>query len=142
MKTFPGLKSKRKIISIQYIISTNKYQDFKIFFQPEYFSAWYVWIFPHRNYISVGRGADPKHISPKKFKENTKLFPWIPNYNRIRFNNVFLISDAAGLIFPFTGERIDQAFISGEETAKLFSTHRIFPIKCRLSFISTNNTSS
>ena len=134
VKSFLGLKSKRKIIGIQYIISTNKYQDFEIFFQPEYFSAWYAWIFPHRSYISVGCGADPKHVSPKKLKENFhqwlndrqidiskgkyEAFPMDADYNGIRFDNIFLIGDAAGLVSPFTGEGIYQALISGEETAK------------------------
>lgn len=134
VKNFLGLKSRRMSIGIQYIIPTNKYKDFEIFFQPEYFSAWYAWIFPHCGYISVGCGADPKHVSSKKLKENFhrwlndrqidisegkyEAFPMDTDYNGIRFGNVFLIGDAAGLVSPFTGEGIYQALISGEETAK------------------------
>lgn len=134
VKTYLGFKSKGMGIGIQYIIPTDQYKDFEIFFQPKYFSAWYAWIFPHRGYVSIGCGVDPGQMSPKKLKENFhrwlkdkhidisggkyEAFPMDTEYKGIYFNNIFLVGDAAGLVSPFTGEGIYQALISGEDVAK------------------------
>lgn len=134
VRRFLGLGSEKLNIGIQYIIPTRQYTDFELFFQPNYFSAWYAWIFPHRNYVSIGCGADPRHVSPKKLKENFhrwlrekhidiseakyEAFPMYAKYNGWHFDNVFLTGDAAGLLSYFTGEGIYQALISGEVAAK------------------------
>ena len=134
VKTYLGFKSKGMGIGIQYIIPTDKYKHFEIFFQPKYFSAWYAWIFPHRGYVSIGCGVDPKQMSPKDLKENFhrwlkskkidisegkyEAFPMDTEYKGIHFDNVFLVGDAAGLVSPFTGEGIYQALISGEAVAR------------------------
>ena len=134
VKRFLGLKSRKMGIGIQYIISTDKYKDFEVYFQPKYFSAWYAWIFPHHGYVSIGCGCSPEVLSAEKLKKNFhrwlndhdidisegkyEAFPMDTDYKGIHFDNVFLVGDAAGLVSPFTGEGIYQALISGEDVAK------------------------
>lgn len=134
VKRFLGLKSKAKGYGIQYIIPTTAYKDFEIFFEPRYFSAWYAWIFPHRDYVSIGTGAShdimPAHQLKKNFdrwlKEHRmdisngryEAFPMDTDYAGYEFGNVFLTGDAASFLSPFTGEGIYQALVSGEEVAR------------------------
>ena len=40
------------------------------------------------------------------------------DFRGLCFGNIFLAGDAAGLVYPFTGEGIHPAFVSGEEIAK------------------------
>lgn len=135
VKQFLGIRSGKRNIGLQYIIPTDKYTEFEIFFQPKYFSAWYAWIFPHRGYVSIGCGADLEHLSLQKLKKNFhrwlkercinvaggkfEAFPMDADYHELQFGNVFLAGDAAGLLSYFTGEGIYQALISGETAAKL-----------------------
>lgn len=134
VKTFLGIKTRSICIGIQYIIHTDKYKDFEIFFKPKYFSAWYAWIFPHRGYAAVGCAVENGAMPAKELKENFhrwlkerdiditeatyEAFPMNTDYHGINFGNIFLVGDAAGLVSHFTGEGIYQALISGEEVAK------------------------
>ncbi len=148
VKRFLGLKSRKMGIGIQYIIPTDKYKDFEVYFRPKYFSAWYTWIFPHRGYVSIGCGCSPEVLSPEKLKKNFhrwlnnhdidisegkyEAFPMDTDYKGIHFDDVFLVGDAAGLVSPFTGEGIYQALISGEEVAKIILDPSHIPDKMPL----------
>lgn len=145
VKRFLGIKSANKGYGIQYLIPTDKYTDFEVFFQPKYFAAWYAWIFPHKGYVSVGCGAAPWVLSAGKLKDNFhkwlrkhdidisegkyEAFPMDSDYQGYRFGNVFLTGDAAGLLSSFTGEGIYQALISGEEVARLILNPDFVPVK-------------
>jgi geranylgeranyl reductase family protein len=134
VRRFVGLKTEKVVAAIQYIIPTDKYKDFELYFQPRKFHAGYVWIFPHKNYVSVGTGCDGKLFPTSKLKENFhqwlknhkidisnakyEAFPINADYQGYKFDNVYLLGDAAGLASGFTGEGIFQALISGEEIAK------------------------
>ena len=122
-------------IAIQYILPTKKYKEFEVFFNSKLFSTWYAWIFPHKDYVSVGCGGNPKVISSKRLVENFKV--WIEknhidvsnvkyesfainfDYQGHRFGNIFLAGDAGGFASGLTGEGIYQALVSGEEIGKI-----------------------
>lgn len=134
VRKFLGFTSPAKGIGIQYIIPADNYSDFEFYFAPKYFSAWYAWIFPHNGYVSIGCGCTPGVLPAKQLQRNFhewlkkkkidvskgkyEAFPMNYDYHGMRFDNVFLTGDAAGLLSAFTGEGIYQALISGEEVAK------------------------
>jgi len=124
------------LIGIQYSIPVIADEPrLEIFMDANYFHSWYAWIFPHRNSISVGCICDPKIFSPRKLKENFhtwldkkefdisnasyQSFPINYDYRGMRFGDIFLAGDAAGLASGFTGEGIFQALVSGEATARI-----------------------
>ncbi len=133
-----GLKTNKLSIGIHYIIPniipTKKYKEIELFFDTRLFKTWYAWISPHNNYVSIGAGCDLKILSGKKLATN--FHKWLRrnnidvsngkyeacslnyDYQGIHFGNKFLIGDAAGLIYGFTGEGIYPALVSGEEAAK------------------------
>ncbi|MCX6709624.1 MAG: NAD(P)/FAD-dependent oxidoreductase [Candidatus Woesearchaeota archaeon] len=135
VKKYLGIKSEDIDIAIQYVIATRKYKEFEVFFESKLFFAWYAWIFPHKNYVSVGCGCNPKILSSKELKSNFKN--WLKknkidiskgkyeafllnyDYQGHRFKNVFLAGDAAGFVSGLTGEGIYPALISGEEIGKI-----------------------
>lgn len=134
VRRYVGLKSEKVVAAIQYIIPTDKFKNFELYFQPRKFHAGYVWIFPHRNYVSIGTGCDAKTFPASKLKENFhqwlknhhidirnakyEAFPINADYQGYKFGNIYLLGDAAGLASAFTGEGIYQALVSGEEIGK------------------------
>lgn len=145
VKRFLGFPPRNRGIGIQYIIPTERYRDFEFFFRPKYFAAWYAWIFPHRRYVSIGCGAFRDVIAPADLKRNFQRwlsdrhidvrngryesFPMDSGYEGIRFGNIYLAGDAAGLLSSFTGEGIYQALVSGEEVAKMILNTDFEPVK-------------
>jgi len=135
VKRYLGLKSKNRGIAIQYIIPTKKYKEFELFFNSRLFSAWYAWIFPHKNYVSIGCGCNPEILPSKDLTRNFK--DWLKknqidisnakyeafildcDYQGYQFENIFLVGDAGGFVSGLTGEGIYQALISGEEIGKI-----------------------
>ncbi|WP_339896210.1 NAD(P)/FAD-dependent oxidoreductase [uncultured Algibacter sp.] len=133
-------------VAIQYIIPTTKYKDFEIYFDSNLFSAWYAWIFPHKNYVSIGCGGDPKTISSKQLKKNFstwlekhnidvsqgkyEAFPINGDYKEYQFNgNIYLAGDSGGFASVLTGEGIYQALISGEEIGKIILNKNYHSLK-------------
>lgn len=94
------------------------------------FGSGYSWIFPHSERASIGAYADAKSVSATFLKKSLHI--WARNnkinlaespltaerinydYKGYRFNNIYLIGDAAGLASALTGEGIYPAIISGE----------------------------
>lgn len=132
-----GIPTDKSGLIIQYIIPTASEADYataEIYMDGEAFSAWYAWIFPHRDFVSIGCGADPKIFSTTKLKEN--LLAWLQarnidvscarfeaytinyDYRGWDFGQVFLVGDAAGLVSGLTGKGILPALLSGEEVAR------------------------
>lgn len=99
------------------------------------FGTGYGWIFPHRDTVSIGVYGERGAISPQTLKRH--LIDWarsrgfglnhahggaaLINYDfrGIRFDNVWLVGDAAGLASGLTGEGIYPAIVSGETVARL-----------------------
>lgn len=134
VRKYLDLDKKKQDVAIQYIIPNVNFKNFEMYLDSKLFSSWYAWIFPHKNYVSIGTGCNPKYFNSKKLQDNFKLWLYKKNiditngkyeafminydYRGIEFNNIFLVGDAAGLASGLTGEGIYQAFISGEEIGK------------------------
>jgi len=134
VKRYLKLKSDLIGVAIQYLLPTEKYKKFELFFDSNSFSAWYSWIFPHQNYVSIGYGYPAKRLSPQIMEKNffcwleknqidisqakREAFPINCDYQGFKFGNIFLLGDAAGLASGFTGEGIYQALVSGEDVAR------------------------
>lgn len=134
VRKYLELKMNDLNIAIQYIIPSKKYKNLEIFYDSKLFHSWYAWIFPHKNYVSIGCVCDPRFLSLKKLRKNFNI--WLKNnkidiskgeyqtypinydYKGYRFKNIFLVGDATGLASGLIGEGIYQATISGEEVAK------------------------
>lgn len=98
------------------------------------FGNGYGWIFPHRDTVSVGAYRPQKTIPPVRFKK--RVVAWAEtrgfhleevqpqaelinfDYRGHRFNNRWLVGDAAGLASGLTGEGIHPAIVSGEAVAR------------------------
>jgi len=146
VKRYLGIKPKRMDFAIQYIIPSKKFKEFEVFFDSKLFSTWYAWIFPHKNYVSVGCGCNPKILPSKRLMSNFKI--WLEkneidisnsrfesfildyDYQGYHFENVFLAGDAGGFVSGLTGQGIYPALISGEEIGKIilnpkYKSHKI-----------------
>ena len=102
-------------------------------FSSELFGSGYSWIFPHRDYASVGAYLADGSIRPSQLKKNIEK--WLRHlnlkvegarfeadkinvdYRGWNFSPRFLIGDAAGIASPLTGEGIYPAIVSAEAAA-------------------------
>ena len=136
VRRYLKLAAQKTDIAIQYIVPTTQYKDLEIYFDSSLFSTWYAWIFPHKNYTSIGCMGDPRVISSKQLKKNFsawlkkydidiseakyEAFPINSDYSEYRFQeNIYLAGDAGGFASGLTGEGIYQALVSGEEIGKM-----------------------
>lgn len=131
-----GLKVEKKLIGFQYTIPvTVEHPKLEMFLDARRFHLWYAWIFPHGDSIAVGCCCDPSKVNHLKVKArflewlkekkidpgNATLesYPIAYDYRGVRFGNVFLAGEAAGLASGFTGEGIYQSLVSGREVAQM-----------------------
>ena len=131
-----GLKVRKKLIGFQYSIPVEEeHPALEMFLDARRFHLWYAWIFPHGDRIAVGCCCDPDRIDPQMVKKGfhewlketgietgeAKLesYPIAYDYQGYKFENIFLVGEAAGLASGFTGEGIYQALVSGQEVARL-----------------------
>lgn len=135
VRKYLGLEKKYIGIAIQYILPKEKFNKFEIHLNSKLFSAWYAWIFPHKQYVSIGYGHPILKFNAKRQAKNFEKwalrnkidlskgrkegFPINGDYQGYKFGNIFLTGDAAGLASGFTGEGIYQALVSGEEVANV-----------------------
>ncbi len=104
------------------------------FFNPENLGTGYCWIFPHASFTSCGVFYDPDVVS---FSDSKKVlddmlgefgidysgvplrgFPVNCLYKGLKFDNIYLCGDAAGVAFPVTGEGIIPALETGAYVAR------------------------
>lgn len=131
-----GLKVEKRLIGFQYTIPVkHEYPALEISMDARRFSLWYAWIFPHGKSIAVGCCCDPRRADPQKIKagfhawlKDRKIdpgdarlesYPIAYDYRGVKFGNIFLVGEAAGLASGFTGEGIYQSLVSGEEVARM-----------------------
>jgi len=129
-----GLKVEKKLIGFQYTIPVkHEYPALEISMDARRFSVWYAWIFPHGDSIAVGSCCDPRWTDPQKVKDGfhdwlndrkidlgdarLESYPIAYDYKGVKFGNIFLVGEAAGLASGLTGEGIYQSLASGQEVA-------------------------
>ncbi|MFH1506473.1 MAG: NAD(P)/FAD-dependent oxidoreductase [archaeon] len=130
-----GLRTKYVGATYQYNIPTTRYKNLELFFGPKLFRPRHFYIFPHKDRVFIGCGKFPPIFRTKNLKEDFNN--WLEKKNidisnaefqaasfnsdfrGYKFNNVFLVGDAAGLTSGLTGEGVYQALVSGEEVAKI-----------------------
>ena len=133
VRKFLGLKTEKFLMAIQYI-TNQKFKDLELSFDPRLFGWGYAWIFPHKDYTSIGCGQDVrfpgKHLLKNAFtmwlkKKNITINgPTLQgqiinfDYRGFDFGNIFLVGDAAGLASGVTGEGIYPALVSSKDVAK------------------------
>lgn len=104
------------------------------FLNPELLKSGYGWIFPHKTYTCAGVFFNPNLVDSIDAKNalnkllddygldySKSKFQGSPTnclYKGIKFNNIFLVGDAAGLVSADTGEGISYALASGYDVAK------------------------
>jgi len=136
VRKYLNLSVKKKLIGFQYTIPKPDVDPvLEIFLDARRFKTWYAWIFPHRKSIAVGFCCDPARANHQNMKAKfqdwlfhknidpgtaiLESFPVACDYRGYRFNNVFLVGEAAGLASGLTGEGIYQSLVSGQEVAKI-----------------------
>lgn len=138
IRKYLNLPSKKLEIAIQYIIP-KKFDNFEIYLDDKLFGTGYLWIFPNKDYTSIGCGTDLRFMKPKMLRSNFDL--WLKennfdtrdakfqaalinyDYKGYKFNNVFLAGDAAGLTSGILGKGIYPASLSGKQVAQdIFKT--------------------
>jgi len=133
VRRFLGLENKKFLIALQYIVY-QKFKHLELFFDAFLFGSGYAWIFPHKDYTSIGCVSDVNFVKTHEFKNNferwlrnqnieireSKLESGIINfdYRGFEFGNKFLVGDAAGFASGLTGEGIFFGMVSGQEVAK------------------------
>jgi len=134
VRKFLGLKNNKFITAIQYSLPLNN-QYMELCFDATLFGSGYGWIFPHKDYVSVGCGVQNfkcseklelknsfnKWLIDKKIEvENAELQGSIISfdYRGFNFGNKFLVGDAGGFTSGLTGEGIYFGMVSGIEVAR------------------------
>jgi geranylgeranyl reductase family protein len=132
VRKYLGLEN-RLYMGMHYVIP-EVHEKMVWIFHPGLLGSGYGWIFPHRSYTSAGVYFNPNRISPQKAREalnellddygidyrNARFAAAPVNclYRGIKFGNIFLVGDAAGLVSAGTGEGIAYALTSGEDVAR------------------------
>jgi geranylgeranyl reductase len=136
IRRYLNLPVKKRLIGIQYTLpGGNVTPMLGIHLNSRLFKSWYAWFFPHRNSIAVGCCCDPRFMKVSDLRENfhewlnmqgidignarLESCPISYDYRGIRFGNIFLVGEAAGLASGLSGEGIYQALVSGQEVARM-----------------------
>ena len=133
VRKYLGLRSEF-MMCLCYKIFGKDANDLEMHLIPKKMKSGYIWIFPHKNYVNIGIGFDPKVVSSGLSKEILDNFLRENNFDAIDkkleaapinylyrgciFGNIFLTGDAAGLASRTTGEGISYAMISGQEIGR------------------------
>jgi len=125
-----NLSTQKVMVAIQYI-TPKLYDKFEFFLDNNLFKFGYAWIFPNKEFTSIGCALDHKSPHLNKMKENLDL--WIKNtkteildaklqaffinydYQGYKFENIFLIGDAGGFASGLAGKGMFGACASGKQ---------------------------
>jgi flavin-dependent dehydrogenase len=126
----------KRLIGMQYTLSVQDVTSMlEIHLHSRFFKSWYAWVFPHRHSIAVGCCCDPGLMKVSRLRDNFHKWlilrgidpgdailessPISYDFRGVRFNNIFLVGEAAGLASGLSGEGIYQSLISGREVARM-----------------------
>ncbi len=128
-----GIATRKVGIGVHYQIPMD-YPKMEWHLNTKLFGSGYAWIFPHNGSASIGIYACHGQSKARALQQN--LDDWAQekglslnghspkaalinyDYRGWRFDNRFLIGDAAGLASGLTGEGIYSAIVSGQEAAR------------------------
>ncbi|MBW2646575.1 MAG: NAD(P)/FAD-dependent oxidoreductase [Deltaproteobacteria bacterium] len=132
VRRYLGLKNKF-YIGMQYI-TPKTYAKCCWVVQPRVLRSGYGWIFPHKKFTSAGVYFNPKlvpHETAKEFlrsilqrhdldhpEAKLETAPINCRYSGVKFKNIFLAGEAAGLVSAASGEGIAYALTSGEDIGR------------------------
>lgn len=132
VRRYLGLQNKI-YLGMQYLIPKT-HHELIWFFNPRLLKTGYAWIFPHQNFTSAGVFFNPKLIPSQKAKEalnqllddygldyqkaKFESFPLNCCFKGIKFGQIFLVGEAAGLVSADTGEGMAYALASGFDVAQ------------------------
>ena len=136
VRRYLNLPVKKRLIGMQYTLPAGEVEPvLKIYLDSSLFKSWYAWVFPHHNKFAVGCCCDPRLMKASKLRDNFHAWldrqgidtgnaglesgPISYDYRGIRFGNIFLAGEAAGLASGLSGEGIHQSLVSGMEVAKM-----------------------
>jgi len=134
VRRYLNIPVKRKLIGIQYVAPIQSDDPkLEIFLDSKHFHAWYGWIFPHSDRMSVGCCCDARFLPAARLKDNFHRWldkkgidvsqgeyqsaPISYDFRGLRFGKIFLVGEAAGMASGLTGEGIFQSLVSGIEVA-------------------------
>lgn len=132
VRRYLGLPTKRVGVGVQYHIPTSlPHMEWHL--EAHRFGNGYAWIFPHRQRTSVGAYVSHGTMRPKELQSRCREWAMAQgidlgmarpeaalinyDYQGWRFDNIFLVGDAAGLASGLTGEGIFPAMLSGKTVA-------------------------
>lgn len=138
----------KRLIGIQYTLPVPDVNPvLEIHLHSRFFKSWYAWVFPHRHSIAVGCCCDPRLMKASRLRENFHSWlgsqgidtgdailessPISYDFRGVRFNNTFLIGEAAGLASGLSGEGIHQSLVSGLEIARMILDPGHDPVSLR-----------
>jgi geranylgeranyl reductase len=136
VRRYLKLPVEKVLATVQYIVPVkNQGPRMEVYLNNRFFHSWYAWSFPHKDSIALGACCDPKYLSGKQLKKNFadwlvkegydiskakyESYPISYDYRGLRFDNIFLSGEAAGIASGLTGEGIYQSLVSGEEVANM-----------------------
>lgn len=134
VRRYLNIESEKILAAFHYKIP-EKYKKIELIFDAKLFGSGYAWIFPHKEFTSIGAGVDTRFgIDSEALQNNFRKWAkkrsislkgdyyeaWMINYDYRghQFDNFFLIGDAGGFASGMTGEGIYFAMVSGSEIAK------------------------
>ncbi|MCF6291341.1 MAG: NAD(P)/FAD-dependent oxidoreductase [Desulfobacterales bacterium] len=134
VRRYLGLASRRVGFGLHYQVRGD-FSNMEWHLDTRLFANGYAWIFPHNGSASVGVYSGGSRPGPAMMRKNLHLWAGrqgiklkgsSPRAGRInfdyqgwRFDNRFLVGDAAGLASGLTGEGMYPAIVSGETAARV-----------------------
>ncbi|HXH07740.1 MAG TPA: NAD(P)/FAD-dependent oxidoreductase [Vicinamibacterales bacterium] len=130
-----GLPIRRRLFAAEYNVPQLPGDRLQVLLDSPALGSGYFWVFPHRDYVSIGAGADNRVVPPPQVRRHlderlarsaidvgaTPLEAAAIEVDFAGFHpapGVHLAGDAAGVASALTGEGIYAALVTGEEVAR------------------------